>query len=655
MRCHRCAAVLDDIEPRDLGSDVVDYASLGLRGRQCGVCRWPNLTDVPPRRADLGKVREELAASGVPGVRLELTDTRTTGDAVERALRAVQSLWSVACAQLRGMVDGDPEQALAWLLASIGGVRREPSMMADAYALSDQVVYASLLTSGPLNVFAREVPVDEEWSGRLARLAGLMVSLSSVKRSLDPEVCGDCTISDGTVGITATDAGRLALETNLYNGGTFGGTDHDLGDPTGIGAAVQDVERACFGVGLEEVLQLLLASVSGGGAPLSGMTRVTVADGLMYVDLRIDGDAPWLVRLLREVFVLNPHHWHVRAVPSFFFADTRPAQRSDGELVETAASLDWLRFAPLLCGGYVDGGELQVVGVTTYGLLWRALQRCRGALSSRLHLVETTGRARATAAGDEAATRAQQVHAEFERSIVRRCQSVGVAAEHSVQRVAGKTIPCGEIDFLAFTADNTGQPVAVVGECKDIDVVFYKDGGIEQAMSVATHAAEQVQRKATWVRHSWEAVADQFERPRAAPHVVGVVVTRNVALPTLQNNVPVLHPEEIPAFVGMLRDVLQPIWPVLAQQEWFMSGDRADERTTVAGGPGGTQLLLGYSTSMTSSAADQGPTNTPLPDRDPGDEEAAGPDAPARTEPPAGASDDQDTGGPDTQLAPEKD
>ncbi len=58
---------------------------------------------------------------------------------------------------------------------------------------------------------------------------------------------------------------------------------------------------------------------------------------------------------------------------------------------------------------------------------------------------------------------------------------------------------------------------------------------------------------------------------------------------------------------------------------------------------------------MTSSPAGQDPADAPLPDRDPGEEEAVGPDAADLTEPPAGAPDDQDTGGPDTQLAPEKD
>jgi hypothetical protein len=58
---------------------------------------------------------------------------------------------------------------------------------------------------------------------------------------------------------------------------------------------------------------------------------------------------------------------------------------------------------------------------------------------------------------------------------------------------------------------------------------------------------------------------------------------------------------------------------------------------------------------MTSSPAEPDPTDAALPDRDPGDEEAAGPDASELTEPPAGAPDDQDPGGPDTQLAAEKD
>jgi hypothetical protein len=57
---------------------------------------------------------------------------------------------------------------------------------------------------------------------------------------------------------------------------------------------------------------------------------------------------------------------------------------------------------------------------------------------------------------------------------------------------------------------------------------------------------------------------------------------------------------------------------------------------------------------MTNLPADES-VNAPLPERDPGDEEATGPSAADVSEPPAGAPDDQDPGGPDTQLAPQKD
>lgn len=571
MRCHRCGASLSAESLQDLGRDVVDFARLGLRGWRCRLCQWPNLADVPSRRADLRRLTGELAVAGAGDGQFDFGASIPADTAVETAGRAVQALWRMTYAQLRKMIEADPQKALGWLLESLGGVQREPSMLADEYALVVQVVYASLLASSPLNVFAPQVTPDKEWSHRFGTLAAGLVTLADLERSLDPEICASCVMDKSTIEIIPTDTGRFAYETDLYNCEAFGESDRDLSDPTDIGDAVREVEKACFGTSVDEVLDVLLTSLSNGGEPLSALTRVTVNDGIMYVDLRIDRGPHPLVRLLREVFVLNPHHWRVRAVPSFFFADARPVERTDEELVKTASSLDWLRFAPLLCGAYIDGGELHVVGVTTYGLLWRALQRCRGALSNRLHLTEMTARARWTQTGAGRAVRAQEVHTAFERSIVQRCQSVGVAARHSLERIAGKVMPCGEIDFLAFTTDNMARPVVIVGECKDVDVVFYKDGGINQAIAVATHAAEQVQRKAIWLHRNWEAVADSVDGPRGTPIVVGVVVTRNAALPTVHSSVPVLHPEEIPSFIHMLRNPLQPLWPVLAQQQWFES------------------------------------------------------------------------------------
>jgi hypothetical protein len=115
-----------------------------------------------------------------------------------------------------------------------------------------------------------------------------------------------------------------------------------------------------------------------------------------------------------------------------------------------------------------------------------------------------------------------------------------------------------------MTRSNFGRQILIVGECKNIDLVFYKDGGIAQALSVAKKASSQIRRKAAWVSDNWRSLADSLNWPAPQPQISGIIVARGVALPTLYDKVPVLHPYELPEFVNMLGNMLQPFWPILA-------------------------------------------------------------------------------------------
>jgi hypothetical protein len=206
------------------------------------------------------------------------------------------------------------------------------------------------------------------------------------------------------------------------------------------------VEQRLYGTSITELIGALLAALEGNNTVLSAVTRVRTEGGRLLVDLRVNERVHPLVRLLRELFVLNPHYWRLRQVPSFFFADARTTDRNDEDLVRTASEIDWLRYAPVLCGAYAEDGDLHVVGVTTHGLLWRSLQRARGAMSSRLHLAERAALEFKPESITDIRLLSRTVHSEFEKSTAEACMAAGMSAFHSIERLFGKQLPCGEID-----------------------------------------------------------------------------------------------------------------------------------------------------------------------------------------------------------------
>jgi hypothetical protein len=359
-----------------------------------------------------------------------------TSDSPTVVRNSVASIWSTVLAELRETVTEHTDLARSWLLTNLGAVKRDPSMMIDQLSLSFQVVYACLLASRrPLNPFEPDLPVEADWSKRLLLLSLVLVAAADINRSFHPEVFEACTMRNGDIEMSTNDLGRMACEINLFNIREFADDMANAADLTDMGGRVRDVEVAWFGASVDEVIGVLLDAITGEPNVLSTLTRVTMKNDLMLVDLRLSKETNWFIKVIRQGFVLNPQFWRSRAVPSFYFADLRAAERTDEQLIETAAAVDWFRYSPLLCGAYAEGSDIHVVGVTTYGLLWRALQRSRGSLSSRLYLVDKSVRAEPNPKAKEIAASVREVHVDFEESIVRYCESVRMIAEHSVDRI----------------------------------------------------------------------------------------------------------------------------------------------------------------------------------------------------------------------------
>ncbi|MEV4173849.1 hypothetical protein [Nonomuraea sp. NPDC049709] len=457
---------------------------------------------------------------------------------------------------LRAFVDRSPAEALTWLLAAAAEVPAEGSVGGNRYVLTLQVVYACLLARGPIPVFWPPADLDPGWAERLSDLAAALVALSSVLLDLDPGTCTRCELGDGHLTLHPADRVRWALEVNLYGAASL------VTDPPENAARVDAVEDAAFGVSASRLLGILLDPASG----LGDVTRIIDQHGLVHVDL---GPPTPIVQALRRYAVLNPPRWRDRAVPSFLFADTRPAHRTDDDLVVTASEADWLCYAPLLCGGYVEDGRPTVVGVTSRGLLQRAYGRAQGSIANRLHQAQRAARARSHDLGREVDRLARAVHADLEQDAAERCRSAGMSAVHGLERLGGRPLPCGEIDVLAQATGPDGGLVVLVGECKNVDLTFYKGRGVAQAEDTLRQAADQVRRKSAWVARTWPAAARALGSPPDPdpPCVVAVVVTRIAAFPSLPDGVPVLPLRELAGFARTLaRTPAEQWWPVLRLQ-----------------------------------------------------------------------------------------
>jgi hypothetical protein len=331
---------------------------------------------------------------------------------------------------------------------------------------------------------------------------------------------------------------QWAIEVNL-NRFTSTANEHRLESLEEVAA----VERSVFGTSATDLL-LRLGDVDA----LSRETRVEVHDDkLIIVDLDSDGPT---VQAVRQHMLLTAEKWKAHAVPSFFFADHRRGPGTQLSMVTRASEVDWLRYVPVLHGGYGNPQDPTPLGFTTPGLVKRAMTRAGGTLAGRLDMAVRS--AREDHVRSTALALARNVHAAFEADSAQACVSAGMAAVHGLTRLNGKALPCGEIDVLAWTLGPDG-PVALVIECKNTDMVFYKDFGPDQARDTFRRGIEQARRKGNWVAVNWAEPAALFDWPRHRPTVVAIVVTRAVNATWQDSGVPIVRLPDLSDLARSLR------------------------------------------------------------------------------------------------------
>ena len=429
--CRRCGTPIPTGDSHKLISGQASgiFGPSGWVGVRCVRCSWPHVRDTPSKMAIRDPLRRAL---DVPD--LELPDSAD----LPTITATLTHFRDALVARIGGLVNSEPYRALAFLIEAVRHAPRDTGIIQDDYVLTVQVIYAALLRWGPMPVFAADDrPGNDVFAQLLTEAAAALVNISKPLRDLDPGICQEARLSGGTLFVTATESAVRAREVVLHGVETLPRKELPRGSER-----VDEVERLTYGTAITEMHRALMYPEDG----LAQRMTIWVRDDLRMFDV----DAPdGFVQGLREYCVLNPVRWRDRAVPSFFFADTRPATRSDDELIISAAEVDWLRYAPLMAGAYDDDGRNRVVGFTSPALILRAFQRSQSALAGRLRLAEQAAATRSAALGKDVRAQARLAHAEFEADTASVTSSLGLSAMQGVERLNNKPLPPGEIDVLA--------------------------------------------------------------------------------------------------------------------------------------------------------------------------------------------------------------
>jgi hypothetical protein len=546
--CRRCGAVVPKGTDENLTSDEggAVFGQVQWSGARCGRCLWPHV-----RLESLDSVIQlDQVGPALGAADLSIPDTH--GVAATQAL--IESLRDALLTRIMQLTESEPYEALAFLVNAVQNVSMQPTVAEDDYVLNLQVVYATLLRWGPVPVFSAADQPDEQFAQSLSDLAAGLIFMSKGLRDLDPQVCREARVSHGALTIAPTEAAARAWEVVLHGIETLPRDRLPRGSKD-----VDEVERLIYGSSITQMHRALMY-------PGDGLAqRITV---WQRDDLRVfDVDAPdGFARGLRQYCVLNPVRWRDRAVPSFFFADSRPAARDDSDMILAAAEVDWLRYAPLMAGILDENGGDHVVGFTSPALIHRAFTRTQSALAGRLRLAEEAAVAFRAGLVKDVRVMSRQAHAGFEAETAELLADLGLVTAHGVDRLGTRPLPPGEIDVLAHTALPTGD-LAVVVECKNVDLTFFKGSGVQESAATLAHASMQVVRKATWLQEHWSEVAGGLGWSLTVPLVLRIVVTRTAGFPTTADGVPVLAIYELEPFVSELITLpRERWWPVVQEQ-----------------------------------------------------------------------------------------
>jgi hypothetical protein len=520
-RCRRCAAALEG-PAGPLGwqeRDDEQPAAGPFSGRRCPVCGWNNLDEIEHfYQTDLAALADRL-----PTAAPDLSDTEDR-DEIEARVRVARS---AACSALRDLVLADHDRSLLCLVAMLSSVRGTRSTDEAHRVLGAQQIYACLLSEGPIDLRLPEEPPADDFTEAVFALVNTIRRLSDVLREISSSMTAAASLRSGVVRLAPSAGLMWTAEANLSRPSEANARYQEP-----LVRATDDVEHQVYGAAATELLVRLAESPP-------------TAAGITVVDLASSDPA---TQLLRRHTVLTAERWRSRLVPSFFSADPRLGHRTAQGMLVQAAEADWLAYTPVLDGRQAG----RPVGVTSTGLVRRAAMQSVAAMSGRLHLASNA----ATGLGaDEPATvrtQARAVHGLFERAAADELTEAGVPTSASLERLAGRPLPCGEIDLVGGCVGAHG-PVVVIGECKNVDFTFFKDLGPDQMRDTIRRASAQARRKATWAASNWRAIVGMVRLPETEPTILAIVVTRTISAPP-EDRVPVFGIAELTGVARAVRD-----------------------------------------------------------------------------------------------------
>ncbi len=468
-------------------------------------------------------------ATHLPTAVPDLSDTQDR-DEIDRRVRTARS---TACSALRDLVLDSPDRSLLWLMAMITSIRGTRSTDEAHRVLGLQQVYACLLSEGPIDLRDPAEPPADDFIETVFSLVDTVRRLSDVLREIASTMVAAVSLHGGVVRLVPSTGLMWTVEANLSR-------PREANPPylRRLVRATDDVERRVYGASATELLVRLADSEQ-------------TADGITVVDLAPSDPA---TTILRRHTVLTAERWRSQLVPSFFSADPRRGHRTAQGMLVQAAETDWLAYTPVLDGRHAG----KPVGITSTGLVMRAAMHSVAAMSGRLHLASNAGTGPAGGERAIVRTQARAVHNLFERAVAAELTDAGVQTSASLDRMAGKPLPCGEIDLVGGCVGTDG-PVVVIGECKNVDFTFFKDLGPDQMRDTIRHASAQARRKATWAASDWRPVVGMLALPDLEPTILTIVVTRTISAPP-EDGVPVFGIAELTGIARAVRDQPARAW-----------------------------------------------------------------------------------------------
>lgn len=545
--CRRCGGSLDNVTRgpwNRVEPGSADILPPEWWARHCPECGWLNLERSSPVRWSLSHfISPILSEFSGPD------EARDSGAAVA----VLRSIRSDIVARLTRIVSDHPREIAALVFAMLGNLYELESTSGfkdSAVKVLQQWLFILLVNHGALPIPSEDLVagvIDSAlWQGR--EHEQMVIALIRINYVLELASYGvSVSFADGIVTVgDLDDESMWVAEINanieasqLVPSGELQAQNND--------PLIIEIERSTFGDSVGDMSVLL-----GDLDRLREFTRVKTSPDGELITVDYHSAPPRLKHLLRE-FSLTHERLRSHPYPAFFFTGGM-AERTDAEIIDEAADMDWLTYAPLVNAVYYDGDEIRSARVTTGFLAYRMSSKAGSCLAFRLQRAIDTMRARYPDLTPSVREAVRKYHSLLEGTVLRIFVDSGMQAVQNVNRFAGRELPCGEIDVIAVGQNADGAPVVCVTEVKDTDVSFYKGPGASQAAETVRRGSGQADRKARWLAGNMQLLRETFPDLRSGPvtHILPLVVTRHTAMPLGPGLPPVVSRYELGNLVSML-------------------------------------------------------------------------------------------------------